>query len=186
MSKRVSRSTARRLARQALMQAIYAWQMTGATLADLREQFTTSDQMRKGDVDFFLTCLRTIVSDVAKVDALFEPYLDRQVQQLDGVERAILRAGAHELHGRMDVPARVTLDEWIELARVFGATDSYRYVNGVLDRVARDFRQEELQADFDSGQQPADQSAGTDPKDTGPDDAPLSNDAPSDSDDGRV
>ena len=140
MSKNSVNPWARRRARRTLLQAVYAWQMTAAELGDLGEQFTTSDEMRNGDTEYFLTCLRGILSGVANLDPLFEPYLDRSIAQLDGVERAILRAGAYELSERLDIPVRVVIDEWVELAKSFGAADSFKYVNGVLDRVARDLR----------------------------------------------
>lgn len=144
MSKRSVNPWARRRARRTLLQAIYAWQMTAAELGDLGAQFASSDEMRSGDTDYFLACLQGVVNDVTALDPLFEPYLDRTISQLDGVERAILRAGVYELRDRLDVPVRVVIDEWVELAKGFGAEDSFRYINGVLDRVARDVRKAEL------------------------------------------
>lgn len=144
MSKRPTGPGARRRARRTLMQAIYAWQMTAAELSDLRRQFESSDEMRRADKDYFLTGLAGIVTHVAELDLLFEQYLDRTIAQLDGVERAILRAAAYELRERLDVPVRVVIDEWVELAKGFGAQDSFKYINGVLDRVARDVRRAEF------------------------------------------
>ena len=144
MSKRSTNAWARHRARRTLLQAIYAWQMTAAELSDLGPQFANSDEMRSGDTDYFLACLRGVLSSVARLDPLFSPHLDRTVAQLDGVERAILRAGAYELSECLDVPVRVVIDEWVELAKDFGAQDSFRYVNGVLDRVARNVRKTEL------------------------------------------
>lgn len=137
---------ARRLARRALLQALYAWQMTAADIADLHEQLRSAERLRKADSEFFSACLSGIVSGVEQLDALFAPYLDRTVDALDHVERAILRAGAHELKERRDVPARVAINEWVELAKEFGAEESFRYVNGVLDRVAWDTRTLEMEA----------------------------------------
>ncbi len=144
MSKRSINPYARRRARRTLLQALYAWQMTAAELGELGSQFASSDEMRHGDTEYFLACLQGVVNGVADLDPMFEPYLDRTIAQLDGVERAILRAGAYELRDRIDVPVRVVIDEWVELAKGFGAEDSFRYVNGVLDRVARDVRKAEL------------------------------------------
>ena len=136
---------ARRRARRALLQAVYAWQMTAADLADLVAQFSDK-QLNRADVDYFQSCLQGVLNDVEELDPLFEPYLDRSISDLDHVERAILRTGVFELKNRHDVPARVVIDEWVGLAKSFGAEDSFRYVNGVLDRVARDVRGAELQA----------------------------------------
>lgn len=148
---------ARHRARRALVQALYAWQMTGAEFHELRDQFAPTDAddersppslggdgMRRADVAYFLDCLRGVMLDAPQLDLLFAPHLDRGMDRLDPVERGILRAGVYELKERLDVPARVVLDEWVALAKTFGATESYRYVNGVLDRVARQLRGAEL------------------------------------------
>ena len=136
---------ARRRARRALLQAVYAWQMTDGDLADIAEQFDGSKHLKDADEGYFLDCLRGVLSGVAELDTLFEPYLDRRIDRLDHVERAILRAGSYEMQARLDVPARVVIDEWVEMAKRFGAQDSFRYINGVLDRVARDVRSTELE-----------------------------------------
>ena len=134
---------ARRRARRALLQALYAWQMTDADLDEIVQQFTP-DQLNGADTDYLHECLRGVMDGVATLDPLFEPYLDRRIDELDYVERAILRAGSYEMKERLDVPVRVVIDEWVELAKRFGAEESFRYVNGVLDRVGRDLRAVEL------------------------------------------
>lgn len=157
---------ARRRARRALLQALYAWQLTGAAMAELRAQFSFSarraanrvdsdalpesatlvdkKQLRGADEPFFADCLAGVLGHCDDLDALFVPYLDRALAALDHVERAILRAGTFELRSRLDVPPRVAIHEWVELAKGFGAEESHRYVNGVLDRVAHDLRAAEL------------------------------------------
>ncbi len=120
--------------------------MSGADLADLVNQFASSEQMKKGDGDYFRACLRGVLAGVEELDLLFVPYLDRGIDRLDHVERAILRAGTFELKERLDVPMRVAIDEWVELAKGFGAEHGFRYVNGVLDRVALDLRHAEHEA----------------------------------------
>ncbi|MYA18284.1 MAG: transcription antitermination factor NusB [Gammaproteobacteria bacterium] len=134
---------ARRRARRTLLQALYAWQMTDADFDEIVSQFTP-DQLKGADQDYLRECLRGVMDQVTALDPLFEPYLDRRIDVLDYVERAILRAGSYEMKARLDVPARVVIDEWVELAKRFGATESFRYVNGVLDRVGRDLRTAEL------------------------------------------
>lgn len=128
--------------------------MTDVGFADLCAQFSPDKPgdpaaldgsgLRGADVDYFLACLRGVMDMTSMLDALFAPHLDRAVDRLDPVERAVLRAGAYELKERQDVPARVVIAEWVALAKSFGATDSFRYVNGVLDRVARALRPGEL------------------------------------------
>ena len=150
---------ARHRARRALVQALYAWQMTGAEFTDLRAQFAPStadderappslggDGMKRADLTFFHECLRGVIRNAAQLDPLFAPHLDREVERLDPVERGILRAAVYELKERLETPALVVLDEWVALAKTFGATESFRYVNGVLDRVARQLRAAEFAA----------------------------------------
>ncbi len=137
---------ARHLARRALLQALYAWQMTAADVDDLHEHIRSTQRLRKADGDFFLSCLSGVVWGIEDLDPLFTPYLDRAIGALDHVERAILRAGTYELKERPDVPARVVINEWVELAKEFGAEESFRYVNGVLDRVAWRVRALEMEA----------------------------------------
>ena len=143
MSRSSTSVWARRRARRTLLQALYGWQMTGADFDEAVGQFTR-DQLKGADTDYLHECLRGVMDQVAALDLLFEPYLDRRIDELDYVERAILRAGSYEMKERLDVPARVVIDEWVELAKRFGAEDSFRYVNGVLDRVGRDLRSAEL------------------------------------------
>lgn len=137
---------ARRRARRALLQAVYAWQMTDADICDVAEQFAASKHLKNADQGYFHACLEGTLATVDELDPLFEPYLDRCIDQLDYVERAILRLGSYEMKARLDVPVRVVIDEWVELAKRFGAENSFRYINGVLDRVARDIRCAELAA----------------------------------------
>ena len=135
----------RRHARRALVQAIYQWQIAQHDVSEIRSQFADSGTLKKADRAFFDRCLHGIIAETEDLDSAFAPYLDRKVNELNQVERAILRAGTFELSACPDVPFKVVLDEYINLAKTFGAEDSYKYVNGVLDRVARDFRAQEVQ-----------------------------------------
>ena len=135
----------RRHARRALVQAIYQWQIASHDASEIRSQFADSGTLKKADRAFFDRCLHGIIAETEDLDSAFAPYLDRKVADLNQVERAILRAGTFELSACPDVPFKVVLDEYIGLAKTFGAEHSYKYVNGVLDRVARDFRTEEVQ-----------------------------------------
>ena len=135
----------RRQARRALVQAIYQWQVASHGAGEIRAQFVESGSLKRADKAFFDRCLDGIIAETADLDRAFAPFLDRKVSELNQVERAILRAGTFELSACPDVPFKVVLDEYINLAKTFGAEDSYKYINGVLDRVARDFRAQELQ-----------------------------------------
>jgi len=137
---------ARRRSRRALLQAVYQWQMTGAGQALIEHDLGEDGALRKSDRDFFRELLRGVVAQVTSLDALLEPLLDRKLTELDKVELALLRLGAYELLERIDVPFRVVIDEYVELAKVYGAEESFRYVNAVLDRLAQSVRAVEHRA----------------------------------------
>ena len=90
---------------------------------------------------------RSVTADVDAIESLFAPALDRALDDLDPIERNLLRLGTFELRDRIDVPYKVVINEAVSLAKKFGATDSHRYINGVLDKVARDLRTIELAAE---------------------------------------
>lgn len=131
---------ARRRSRRALLQAVYQWQMTGAETAAIERDLAEEGALKKADREFFRELLRGVVFGTEELDALLAPALDRRVEELDKVELALLRLGAFELKHRFDVPFRVVIDEYVELAKAYGAEESFRYVNGVLDRLAQDLR----------------------------------------------
>lgn len=138
-----STPAARRKARRFVMQAMYQWQMTGNDIADIELQFRRDNDMRKVDLEYFHDLLHGIPARVDVLDDALQPLLDRKLEELSPVEKAILRLGAYELFDRIDVPYRVVINEGIELAKMFGADDSFKYVNGVLDKLARSARSAE-------------------------------------------
>jgi N utilization substance protein B len=137
-----STSNPRSRARRAALQALYQWQMTAEDLETIVAQFREDKSWRRIDEELFSAHLYGVAGNVAVLDAHLQPILDRPVAQLDAVERAILRMGAFELTHRDDVPWRVVINECVELAREFGAEQSHRYVNGILDKLARRTREE--------------------------------------------
>ena len=134
----------RRKARRALVQALYQWHMNAADPAAIVAEFTGDGALKDADRPFFAEVLAHALAEPSALDALYEGALDRTNKQLDGVERAILRLGACELRSRADVPCRVVIDEYVQLAKLFGAQDSYKYINGVLDKLAGQLRPGEL------------------------------------------
>ena len=114
--------------------------MTGAETATIERDLAEEGALKKADREFFRELLRGVVFGTEELDALLAPALDRRVEELDKVELALLRLGAFELKHRIDVPFRVVIDEYVELAKAYGAEESFRYVNGVLDRLAQDLR----------------------------------------------
>jgi N utilization substance protein B len=131
---------ARRRSRRALLQAVYQWQMTQNETAAIERDLAEEGALKKADREFFKELLRGVAFGTEALDALLAPALDRKVEELDKVELALLRLGAYELKHRIDVPFRVVIDEYVELAKVYGAEDSFKYINGVLDRLAQELR----------------------------------------------
>lgn len=131
---------ARRKARKLAIQAIYSWQLTQNSMADIEAQFLTDNDTSKIDVDYFLALVRGVAGQANALDQALEPFLDRPLKDLDQVERAVLRLAAYELRERLDVPYKVAINEAIELAKAFGADDSHRFVNGVLDKAIDSLR----------------------------------------------
>ncbi|MBS0589404.1 MAG: transcription antitermination factor NusB [Proteobacteria bacterium] len=138
----VARSRARRRA----LQAIYAWQMSGNTMPRVMEEFRHEQDMEIADLDYFEDLLRGVNQHCAELDASLAPYLDRDVAQIDPIERAALRLAAYELQHRIDVPYRVVINEAIEVTKRFGAEHGHTYINGVLDKLAAKLRQAEYAA----------------------------------------
>ncbi|RUO80907.1 transcription antitermination factor NusB [Idiomarina tyrosinivorans] len=131
---------ARRRARKLAVQAIYSWQLSGNTLSDIEAQFLTDNDVSKIDVDYFLDLVRGVGSYATSLDEAMAPFVDRPLKDLDHVERAVLRIACYELRERVDVPYKVAINEAIELAKSFGADDSHRFVNGVLDKAVDTLR----------------------------------------------
>ena len=130
----------RRKARHFGLQALYQWTLSGASAADIEAEFRIDNDFQHTDGEYFSAVLKGVVGDVDALEALFSPVLDRKLGELDPIERNLLRLGTFELRDRIDVPYKVVINEAVALAKKFGATDSHRYINGVLDKVARDLR----------------------------------------------
>ncbi|CAB0151577.1 N utilization substance protein B [Pseudidiomarina piscicola] len=131
---------ARRKARKLAVQAIYSWQLSENSMSDIEAQFLTDNDTSKIDVDYFLALVRGVAGQVKALDDSLAPFLDRPLNELDHVERAVLRLAAFELRERLDVPYKVAINEAIELAKSFGADESHRFVNGVLDKAIDSLR----------------------------------------------
>ncbi len=136
----------RRKARHYGMQALYQWHMAGASLGDIEAEFREDYDFSHVDLAYFQALLHEIPACVDELDAALEPLLDRKLDELDPIERTLLRMGMFELTRRIDVPYKVVINEEVALAKKFGATDSHKYINGVLDRAARELRKVEIDA----------------------------------------
>lgn len=137
---------ARRKARRALLQAVYQWQLSGNELSSIRADFHQGEALKKADTELFEELLGKVVRQAPELDAAYTGLLDRNAAQLDHVERAILRLATAEFMFRIDIPYRVVINEYVELAKSFGATDSFKYINGVLDKLAEQLRAIEVGA----------------------------------------
>lgn len=139
-------SRKRSQSRRHAVQAIYQWQMAGQDLGDIVNQFLEEQDIKSFEVPYFQDLLHGVPTHLSELDEMLKPALDRAIESVDPVERAVLRLGAYELNYHLEVPYRVVINEAVELAKVFGADQSHKFINGVLDQVAKKVRQEEVKA----------------------------------------
>ena len=132
--------SARSRARRRALQAVYAWQMSGSSMAKVLEQFRDEQDMDIADLQYFEELLRGLDANRAEVDEALTPFLDRPLELVDPIERGVLRLAVFELLHRQDVPYRVVINEAIEIAKRFGSEHGHTYINGVLDRGAQTWR----------------------------------------------
>lgn len=150
---------ARHAARELAVQGLYQWQLTGKPATTLESEFRSqvADEdledhenwhkvMEIADLALFHDLLHNVIREREALDASIAPLLDRRIVDLDPIELAILRLGAYELAKRLEVPYRVVINEGVELAKSFGATDGHKYVNGILDKLAGRLRSAEVSA----------------------------------------
>jgi N utilization substance protein B len=130
----------RQRARELLVKALYQWQLAGHSVAEITSQFAALEDFGRCDADYFGELLAVVLDDVVALDKLIERQATRGVDQLDAVGRAILLLGLAELKHRDDVPTKVVINEAIELAKRYGAAESFKFVNAVLDKMARELR----------------------------------------------
>ncbi len=132
--------SARRRSREFAVQGLYSWLLSRASESDIEKQFADAQGFDKADQEFFSRLLSGTIQSAPELDVLLEPLLDRKPGELSPVEHAILLMAAHELKSSALVPYRVVINEAVELAKSFGGTDGHKYVNGVLDKLARSLR----------------------------------------------
>ncbi|NKF49751.1 transcription antitermination factor NusB [Shewanella sp. WXL01] len=127
----------RRKARRLAVQAIYSWQLSQNNVADVEHEFLTEQKTDGVDLAYFRELLAGVASKTAQIDERLVPHLDRDFDDVSPVEKAIVRLAAYELTYRDDVPFKVAINEAIELAKAFGADDSHKFVNGLLDKLVK-------------------------------------------------
>jgi transcription antitermination protein NusB len=133
-------SARRAVARKLAMQALYRWQINASPWQDVLNEFAADEDMRKADRGYFNKLVTDIYGGSEALDTALSGYMDRKPVELDPVEHAVLWVGTHELKSVPDVPYRVVINEAVGLAKRFGATDSHKFVNAVLDAAARELR----------------------------------------------
>ncbi|TFH67796.1 transcription antitermination factor NusB [Gammaproteobacteria bacterium LSUCC0057] len=136
----------RQKTRRLLVQALYSWELGGSDLATIEAEFHLDNNMAKADAEFFHEVLHAVPKQLTVLDDSYAPHLDRTVAELDPISRAVLRLASYELAERLDVPYKVVINEGVNLAKTFGPTDAYKYINGVLDKVAGQLRRLEVEA----------------------------------------
>lgn len=136
----------RRIAREFVVQGIYQWRVAGGIASAIEEQLRESDTFKHVDEKHFSQVLKGVINDVDTLNELIQPCLDRPAHELSPVEHAILLSSTFELASHPEIPYRAIINEAIELARTFGGSDGYKYVNGVLDKLAVRLRPVEIEA----------------------------------------
>ncbi len=139
-------SSKRSWARRCAAQALYQWQLTGQEPAIIASQFLADLDLPKADPEYFQELVQRVPALAGEIDAALQPLLDRPVAQVDPVEQAILRIGGYELMQRPDIASRIVINEAVELAKLFGAEQGHRFINGVLDKLAHRVRKAEFPA----------------------------------------
>ncbi|MFZ5637472.1 MAG: transcription antitermination factor NusB [Pseudomonadota bacterium] len=133
-------------ARRRALQAVYAWQLSGASAREIVTQFAHEQAREIADLAYFEDLVHGVDAHRDELDAALAPFLDRGIEEVDPIERAALRIAAYELKHRIDVPYRVVLNEAVESVKRFGSEHGHTYVNGVLDHAAVALRDVEVQA----------------------------------------
>ncbi len=139
-------SQAKTNARKCAVQALYQWQMSGDSLNNIESYFQEESHLKGAQKSYFSELFHGVPAQLLQIDAALTEFVDRPVEKIDPVERAILRIGVYELIYRLDTPYRVIINEGVNLAKDFGAEGSHKYVNGILDKVCQKQRAVEITA----------------------------------------
>ena len=139
-------SQAKTNARKCAVQALYQWQMSGDSLTRIETYFLDEQHLKGAQKTYFAELFHGVPKELTVIDAALAEFVDRPVEKIDPVERAILRIGAYELIHRLETPYKVIINEGVNLAKDFGAEGSHKYINGILDKVSQKHRAVEIAA----------------------------------------
>jgi N utilization substance protein B len=139
-------SQAKTNARKCAVQALYQWQMSGDSLNYIEAYFVEESHLKRAQKSYFSELFHGVPKQLNTIDAALSEFVDRPVEKIDPVERAILRIGVYELINRLETPYKVIINEGVNLAKEFGAEGSHKYINGILDKVCQKQRAVEIAA----------------------------------------
>jgi len=145
-------SEAKTNARKCAVQALYQWQMSGNSLSRIETYFLEEELLKGAQKTYFTELFHGVPKQLDVIDAALAEFVDRPVEKIDPVERAILRIGVYELINRLETPYKVIINEGVNLAKFFGAEGSHKYINGILDKVSQQHRAVEIAAKQDKTQ----------------------------------
>ncbi|MCF6204979.1 MAG: transcription antitermination factor NusB [Methylococcaceae bacterium] len=137
-------------ARRCAVQALYQWQMSDENLARIEMHFLEENYLKGAQKKYFSEIFHGVPKQLKMIDEALDEFVDRPIEQIDPVERAILRVSVYELINRLDAPYKVIINEGVNLAKFFGAEGSHKYINGILDKVAQVKRALEIKAKIDT------------------------------------
>jgi len=141
---KIQKPSTRKKARRYAVQGIYQWQLSGNPIKDIELQFLETINAKKVDIEYFQEVLVNTLSGITEIDELIVPVLERDINEVNPVELAILRLACYELMSRIDVPYKVVINEALELTKTFGAQEGHKFVNGILDKLAKQTRKMEI------------------------------------------
>ena len=144
--KRPAQKSTRRRSREAALQGLYEWLVSGADAGVIDAHMREQEDFDKCDKKHFDVLLHGCIREAADLDAVLVHHVDRKTTELSPVEHGVLMIGAYELKHCLEIPYKVAINEAVELAKSFGGTDGHKYVNGVLDKAAAELRPVEVGA----------------------------------------
>lgn len=126
----------RHWSRRLALQALYQWQLTGHSIDELLIQYATDENWDKVDKEYFVELLRESINNVDELTAIFSNYIELSAEQIDPVEKAILLSSTYEMLNKSEIPTAVIISEAVKLCKKFGSIEGYKFINGVLDKIA--------------------------------------------------
>jgi N utilization substance protein B len=139
-------SSAKTNARRCAVQALYQWQVSGENLSRIETHFLEEERLKGAQKKYFSEVFYGVPKQLNAIDEALAEFVDRPVERIAPVERAILRVGVYELINRLETPYKVIINEGVNLAKFFGADGSHKYVNSILDKIAKKRRDKEVKA----------------------------------------